>query len=145
MTFPANLDREALTAWFEGLAADQRKALLEHPAVKARLGATFTLTPKQAEAEALLDGPATHILLWGGSRSGKTALLVRKVVERALRAPGSRHLIARLRFNHVLQSIWYDTLPKVLATSFPGLEVKPHKDTWHWTLSNGSELWFGGL
>jgi predicted phage terminase large subunit-like protein len=145
MTLPANLDREALTARYEGLPADQRKALLEHPAVKVRLGATFVLTARQAEAEALLDGPATHVLLWGGSRSGKTALLVRKVVERGLRAPGSRHLIARLRFNHVLQSIWHDTLPKVLRTSFPGLECRPHKDTWHWELPNGSELWSGGL
>jgi predicted phage terminase large subunit-like protein len=131
------------------IPAQQQEAILAAitsvPAVAARIGATFRLTERQREAEALLDGPATHILLWGGSRSGKTALLVRKVVERALQAAGSRHLIARFRFNHVLQSIWHDTLPKVLATSFPGLVCREHKDTFHWELPNGSELWFGGL
>lgn len=136
---------ERVTKFWEDLDPKQRQALLEHPAVKARLGATFVPTPKQIEADALLDGPATHVLLWGGSRSGKTALLCRKVVQRALRAPGSRHLIARFRFNHVIQSIWHDTLPKVLATSFPGLAVKQHKDSWFWEFPNKSQLWFGGL
>ena len=103
------------------------------------------LMPKQVEAEALLDGPATHVLLWGGSRSGKTALLVRKVAARALRAPGSRHLLARFRFNHAIQSLWHDTLPKVMATAFPGVETKEHGDSWYVEFPNGSQLWFGGL
>ena len=76
----------------------------------------FKLTVKQTELNQLLAGPATHILAWGGSRSGKTFLSVRAIAVRAMRAPGSRHLIARYRFNHVIQSIWHDTLPKVMAT-----------------------------
>jgi predicted phage terminase large subunit-like protein len=142
-TTPADIDR--VTRWWEDLDPKQREALLDHPAVKARLGATFVPTTRQQEAETLLDGPATHVLLWGGSRSGKTALICRKIVQRALRAPKSRHLIARFRFNHVIQSIWHDTLPKVMATSFPGLVCKEHKDSWFWELPNGSQLWFGGL
>src|SRR6516164_7278178 len=43
---------------------------------------------------------------------------------RAMRVPGTRHLIARFRFNHVVQSIWYDALPKVLATCFPDVVCK---------------------
>lgn len=37
---------------------------------------TFTLTAKQQEAQKLLSGPATHLLLAGGSRcvSGDTVL-----------------------------------------------------------------------
>ena len=69
---------------------------------------------------------------------------VRKIVQRAMRAPKSRHLIARFRFNHVIQSIWHDTLPKVLATCFPGLAVKQDKASWFWELPNGSQIWFGG-
>ena len=38
------------------------------------------LTPRQEEARDVLNGPAKHILLEGGSRSGKTALTVRNVV-----------------------------------------------------------------
>jgi predicted phage terminase large subunit-like protein len=136
---------ERLTRWWHDLDDRQRRALLDHPAVKARLGATFVPTAKQLEAEALLDGPATHVLLWGGSRSGKTAQIMRKLVQRAMRAPGSRHLVARLRFNHVVQSIWFDTLPKVMATCFPGLQCKQDKAAWFWELPNGSQIWFGGL
>src|SRR5262245_10116507 len=133
------------TRFWEGLDDHQRKALLTHPAVAVRLGASFVPTPKQQEAELLLDGPATHVLLYGGSRSGKTALICRKIVQRAMRAPGSRHLIARFRFNHVIQSIWHDTLPKVMATCFPGLECKQDKASFFWELPNGSQIWFGGL
>jgi predicted phage terminase large subunit-like protein len=140
---PDRVDR--VTQWWHDLDERQRQALLDHPAVKARIGATFVPTPRQVEAEALLDGPATHVLLFGGSRSGKTALICRKIVQRAMRAPGSRHLIARFRFNHVIQSIWHDTMPKVMATCFPGLECKQDKASFFWELPNGSQIWFGGL
>jgi predicted phage terminase large subunit-like protein len=103
------------------------------------------LTDRQRELNQLLAGPATHILAWGGSRSGKTWTLVRAVVIRAMKAPGSRHLIARYRFNHVIQSIVYDTLPKVIGTCFPEVTFKEDKANWHWTFANGSEIWFGGL
>ena len=105
----------------------------------------FKLTIKQTELNQLLAGPATHILAWGGSRSGKTFLSVRAIAVRAMRAPGSRHLIARYRFNHVIQSIWHDTLPKVMATCFPEVVAKQDKASWFWEFPNGSQLWFGGL
>lgn len=63
------------------------------------------LSPKQQAAQAILAGEATHIMLFGGSRSGKTFLLVRNVVFRALKAPKSRHAIFRFRFNHVKSSV----------------------------------------
>ncbi|HXF55287.1 MAG TPA: phage terminase large subunit [Hyphomicrobiaceae bacterium] len=135
----------ALAKRLDALSAGERRALAEMPAIKARLGATFVPTPRQIEAERLLDGPATHILLWGGARSGKTHLLCRHIVSRALRAAGSRHLIARYRFNHVIQSVWHDTMPKVMATCFPGVEAKKDKASWFWELPNKSQIWFGGL
>jgi phage terminase large subunit-like protein len=64
----------------------------------------FKLTERQAELNRMRAGPATHILVWGGSRSGKTFTMCRAICIRAMRAPGSRHLIARYRFNHVVQS-----------------------------------------
>ncbi|MDT8871912.1 hypothetical protein RAA17_14260 [Komagataeibacter rhaeticus] len=47
---------------------------------------TFSLTPDQRRANRLLGSAATHILLRGGARSGKTFVLVRAMVIRALRA-----------------------------------------------------------
>ena len=62
---------------------------------------TFKLTAKQVEAMDVLSGDATHSMLFGGSRSGRTFLYVRGVVMRALTAPKSRHCILRFRVNDV--------------------------------------------
>lgn len=106
---------------------------------------TFALTAKQAEAQKVLASPAKHLMLFGGSRSGKTFLLVRNVVMRALKAPNSRHVIFRFRFNSVKNSVVLDTFPKVMRLAFPGVAFKLDKTDWYAKLPNGSELWFAGL
>lgn len=103
------------------------------------------MTPKQQEAQVLCAGDAQHVMLFGGSRSGKTLLHVRNVVMRGLKAPKSRHLIARFRFNQVKTSICFDTYPKVLNLCFPGVVAPISKSDWFATLPNGSEIWFAGL
>lgn len=107
---------------------------------------SFEFTPKQNEAMDLLAGPARHILFRGGSRSGKTFLIIRAILVRAIKTK-SRHLILRKFFSHVKQSIWYDTLPSVLAICFPGLSerIRFDKTDWFMTLQNKSEIWLGGL
>lgn len=106
---------------------------------------TFTLTAKQHEANALLASAATHIMLAGGSRSGKTFLIVRAIVIRALKAPGSRHGIFRYRFGHAKQSIIHDTFPRVMRLCFPDVVYEMNKSDWFVTLPGGSEIWVGGL
>lgn len=107
---------------------------------------SFKLTKKQVKANELLGSEATHDMLFGGSRSGKTFVLVRAVVTRAL-AYRSRHAMLRFRFNHIKSSIIYDTLPKVMELCFPGVAsyCKLNKEDWFYTLPNKSEIWFGGL
>lgn len=83
-------------------------------------------------------------MLYGGSRSGKTFIIIRSIVIRALKYPESRHLILRKAFNHVKQSIWFDTFPKVMKLCFPGVSFKENKSDWFISFANGSELWFGG-
>lgn len=104
-----------------------------------------TLTPKQREANRLLAGPARNIMLRGGSRSGKTFLLCRAIIQRAINAPNSRHAIFRFRFNHAKTSIWADTLPKVLKLCFPTLRARFDKTDFYVELPNGSQIWIGGL
>lgn len=106
---------------------------------------SFKLTPKQEEANRLLASPAQHILLAGGSRSGKTFVIVRAIVTRALKAPGSRHLSVRFRFGHIKSSIIYDTFPKVMKLCFPQVRYELNKTDWFAQFPNGSEYWFGGL
>ena len=103
------------------------------------------LTEKQDQAQELLAGDAQHIMLFGGSRSGKTFLLVRNIIMRALKAPCSRHAILRFRFNHVKASIVMDTFPRVMQLAFPGVACHLDKTDWFATFDNDSQIWFGGL
>lgn len=109
------------------------------------MSAPFKLTAKQEEANALLASAATHILLAGGSRSGKTLVFVRAIVIRALKAPGSRHGIFRFRFGHAKQSIILDTLPKVMRLCFPTVSYEMNRTDWFITLPGNSEIWVSGL
>lgn len=122
-------------------------------AIKA-VPAAFKKTKKQIEACFLIGSMSfLYILLYGGSRSGKTFIFVRAVFLRALKYPNSRHLILRFRFQHAKQSLWYDTIPKMLRLCFPGLkrgsgddcDVKENKQDWFYQLQNGSQIWIGGL
>jgi phage terminase large subunit-like protein len=108
-------------------------------------GATAKLTPRQEEANVILASPARYCLLVGGSRSGKTFLMCRALVIRALKGEGSRHGIFRKTFNSVKTSIWNDTMPKVLKLCFPGLPVTQNKQDYYWEFENGSQIWIGGL
>jgi predicted phage terminase large subunit-like protein len=110
---------------------------------------TFELTDRQRQAIDVLADLATWIMLFGGGRSGKTFVIVRAVVLRALKAPGSRHLITRSRFNHLKASIVLDTFPKVMRLCFPqlvrGKDWDINMSDGYATLPGGSQIWFLGL
>jgi predicted phage terminase large subunit-like protein len=144
----AGLAPEARAEALARLPAQQAQALVAAitavPLLKASIGATAKLTERQVEADALLDGPCRHILLVGGSRSGKTWAIVRKLVQRALTAT-CRQAILRFRFNSLHASIIGDTLPAVMKAHFPGAEWRIDKQLWKADFANGSEIWFSGL
>lgn len=110
-----------------------------------RLMSEFKLTQKQLEAQEVLASDAKHIMLFGGSRSGKTFLLLRNLVYRAVKAPNSRHAMFRFRFNSIKSSVVLDTFPKVMQLAFPDVDYKLDKTDWYATLENGSQIWFAGL
>lgn len=83
------------------------------------------------------------VLLFGGSRSGKTFIIIRNIIVRAAKTK-SRHLICRFRFNSVKTSIGMDTLPTVMAMCFPDMPYVLNKTDWFVTLPNGSEIWLAG-
>ncbi len=93
----------------------------------------------------MISGNATHNLLFGGSRSGKTFENLRIEAIRALAAPKSRHAVLRFRFNSVKTSIVFDTFPKMMSICFPEVEYNLSKTDWYAELPNKSEIWFGGL
>jgi phage terminase large subunit-like protein len=105
----------------------------------------FQLTDRQKAAQQVLSGDATHLMLFGGSRSGKTFLLTRNVVMRALKAPNSRHAIFRFRYNHLKASVVLDTFPKVMRAAYPGVAWDMHQQDGYVSFPGGSQIWFAGL
>lgn len=103
------------------------------------------LHAKQRMAVKLLGSAARHILLYGGSRSGKTYLLCRAIIIRGLKAPESTHLILREYFNHLKRSIISDTMERVRELSFPGLKWTLNRTDWYHELPNGAQIMYGGL
>lgn len=103
------------------------------------------LTKAQKKARKLLTDPAVlYIMLFGGSRSGKTFLLVRSIFIRAMKTK-SRHCILRKHFKHAKRSLCFDTIPKVLNACFQGVDIKLNKTDWYYECPNGSQVWIGGL
>jgi len=105
----------------------------------------FKPTSIQRKALSLLKGGAKHILLFGGSRSGKTTVLVMAIIFRALMYAGSRHLICRYRAKDAKSSVLRETLIPWLnnTVSNNGYRYLAHESMI--TLYNGSEIWIGGL
>lgn len=109
---------------------------------------SYAPTPAQDKAADLLAGTATHVLLRGGARSGKSFEATRTTAVRGLLAPGSSHVILRQKFNHLKPSIILDTMPKVLKLCYPELpfyDSMLNKTDWLLELPNKSRIWFGGL
>lgn len=108
---------------------------------------TFAFNPgQQAALDGLLTQGKRYNLLYGGSRSGKSSLLVACVQDRALLAPGSRHLIVRKELSAAKVSIARDTFPKIWGLRYPDAAVPDwHEQDGFFSLANGSEIWLGGL
>lgn len=119
--------------------ADARRQMLGEPTL------TFERTTKQVVQAELVWGASRHILAYGGSRSAKTFGFCELIAERALIAPGSRHLIARLQNIDVRQSVMLDTWPKMMRLAFPDVAWHANKTDQFVTMGDGSEVWFGGL
>ena len=99
----------------------------------------------QDAARVLLEGRQRFTCLAGGTRSGKTFLIVRAIVARALKAKHSRHAILRFHANAARASIALDTLPNVMRLCFPRTTIKEHRQDGFFELSNGARIWIGGL
>ena len=110
--------------------------------------ASFELTGKQAECNRLLGSAASNVLLYGGARSGKTFLICRATLARAIGAPGGRHAIMRFRANAARSSISLDTLPKARQLCFPQVPMKEYRQDGFWEIGRGSsasQIWVLGL
>lgn len=109
---------------------------------------TFELTDKQKQQVRKAASAARHVLAYGGSRSGKTFGFCYCVANRALMAPGSRHLICRLQNIDVRQAVLMDTWPNMMRKAFPGVDYQINKSDQYVSFDTGkepSEVWMLGL
>lgn len=112
----------------------------------AILAIMLVLTPKQSEAAKIItSSKTTRHLLYGGSRSGKSALLGAYLTTRAKQYGGSSHIVFRRTYADAVVSIWNRTiLPFLKIDENAGLCTilkKPH----HAIYTNGSVIEIGGL
>ncbi len=87
------------------------------------------------------------LLAYGGSGGGKSYFWLDVIIERANRAPNSRHAIFRLTRNSCEKTLFDKTLHEVLDKSWPGLkdQCEISLSTMTVTLPNGSKIFFDGL
>lgn len=107
--------------------------------------AAFKPTLVQKKALEILGSDAKHVLLFGGSRSGKTTVLVMTVIYRACAYAGSRHLICRFRAKDARSSVLHETLIPWLNRTVGAGNYKANVHDGLITLWNRSEIWIGGL
>jgi len=111
------------------------------------MGTTVVFKPTaiQKKALSLLKSGAKHILLFGGSRSGKTTVLVMAIIFRALFYARSRHLICRYRAKDARSSVLLETMLPWLDKTVGNAGYNYLKHESMIRLFNGSEIWIGGL
>jgi phage terminase large subunit-like protein len=87
------------------------------------------------------------LLCYGGSGGGKSFYWLDVIVDRAIRAPGSRHAIFRLTRSSCEKTLFDKTLHEVLDRAWPGLKEQCEISLSNMTvtLPNGSKLFFDGL
>lgn len=105
----------------------------------------FEYTQKQKEALKICTGQAKYIMLYGGSRSGKTFLIVTIFFLRAFKAPGSNHLFVRKHRVDAINSLWHDTFKDVMRIRFPGVKFKLDNKDFVVKFENGSRIMIIGV
>ena len=107
---------------------------------------TYKRNPGQVRVRDQFKSGKRFNLVYGGSRSGKTFEIVGTIIERALYAPKSRHLIVRQEGTAAKRAIVKGTWPEVMALRWPGVSYEWKAAEYsYFVLPNGSEVWVGGL
>ena len=98
---------------------------------------------------AILRRGAGNVMLFGGSRSGKTFVAVTKLIYDCSVLPRLRAAILRRQHKDVRQSVMMDTFPDVMQRVFQWSDAqitqRMNKADCFFKFDNGSEIWFAGL
>lgn len=107
---------------------------------------SFKKTASQTLAvQEIVASSAHNFCLEGGSRSGKSVIIMRSIIVRAAKEAMSDHIICRETFNAAKRSIWQKTMPDVFRMFFAELKPKYNRSDYYVQLSNGSRIFIAGL
>ena len=105
----------------------------------------FKKTDTQTEAiKRIAESSASNIMLYGGSRSGKSAIATYILIVRACKCK-SNHIIVRNTFSAAKMSMFLGTVPEMLHLAFPDLTVKYDRSNYRIMFPNGSTIRIAGL
>ena len=110
---------------------------------------SFKYTEAQQKAIKLVGSGASDIMLFGGSRSGKTFVFTSLICTIAQYVPSIRIAILRRHLKDVRESVFMDSFPKAmrlrLGWSRDRISHCFNKNDMVFRNPNGSEIWFTGL
>jgi hypothetical protein len=104
---------------------------------------SYANTPRQDDLMKLII-QHKYCLAYGGAGSGKTWGFVRALIIRAIKYPGTSHLIIRKELSTCRASIGMQTIPQIIKSCFPNLRLTQNKVDSTFTLSNGSVIRLAG-
>jgi phage terminase large subunit len=93
----------------------------------------------------LSDPLKTRILLYGGTRSGKSFVIANKLRQRAIEFPGCKQVVFRKTLADVTATFWTETLRPVVAPDVARGYATILKQPLTIEYTNGSIIRFGGL
>ena len=99
------------------------------------------------QSQALTEFNAKDIIYYlcdGGSRSGKTYLICKYLIVKALKYDNTRHLICRLSKTSCINTVWKQTLLEILS-GYDRRLYEEDKSNRIINFYNGSSIWSGGF
>lgn len=97
----------------------------------------ITLNPDQLEAENVLKDPtARFILMFGATGGGKTYVIANNILDRAERAPGSRHLVLRSTSVDCKSTVFQQTFKDVINAKYHDPRY-PDQSAWDFMREQG--------
>jgi len=107
----------------------------------------FSYTQRQREVVRKLftDRKYKYIKLYGGSRSGKSAVIINLILMMCFKYPGSRHLVCRHSFANAKKTIWKQTIVPMLRPYEKAGLCFINKTQGSIDFENGSSIMLGGL
>jgi phage terminase large subunit len=105
----------------------------------------YTVAQRHAVRATLANKLKKYIQLYGGSRSGKTALVINLLIMMCFKYPGSKHIVIRHSFANAKKTVWKQTIEPMVKHYARHKLCSINKTQGSIDFNNGSSIVLGGL